>query len=95
MANLYCYAVVPNPANESIINPNLSLFLDSAVYGYQVRVVMLPAACCKLLRHATPGCRCCLKGPGSATLVGPSFITSAACTYVNLAESTRAHSTQL
>ena len=36
VANLYCYAVVPNPANQTIINPSLSLFLDSAVYGYQV-----------------------------------------------------------
>ena len=36
VANLYCYAVVPNPANQTTINPSLSLFLDSAVYGYQV-----------------------------------------------------------
>ena len=73
VANLYCYAVVPNPANESIINPKLSLFLDSAVYGYQVRVFMQTAACCTMPRHATPGCRYCLHGPGSPTHQGQSL----------------------
>ena len=34
--NLYCYAVISNPANQTVINKSLNLFLDSALFGYQV-----------------------------------------------------------
>ena len=42
VAQLYCYAVVPNPSSMSNMSSDVSLFLDARSFNYQARQGLLP-----------------------------------------------------